>query len=428
MRKIIDPTLKHNLTANLLDGSFFGMALGFASFITVIPLFVSRMTDLAVLIGLIPAIHSVGWQIPQLLTAERVGRQLRFKPMVLLMTLHERIPFLGLALVAFLLPRIGNQLGLILTFGLLVWQGLGGGLAATAWQSMIGKIIPPRWRGTFFGAQSSAANALSAVAAVIAGLMLEKLPSPLDYGLLFLLAGACMAISFFFLSTTRESERLPVTQPLGLESFSTRLKDILSRDHNFRGYLAMRMMSQFAAMATAFYTVYAIRRHGLSELEVGVMTSLLLGTQIVFNPLVGWLGDRWSHRGAMSIGLIAMAASAASAWLAPNVAWFYLAFILAGLGFVSLWTVALAMNLGFGTESEQAAYIGLANTLVAPATILAPLLGGWLADKYGYAAAFQTSLIGSIAALAILLVFVRDPRHLKQSGTQAVETETNPSG
>ena len=96
MRKIIDPTLKHNLTANLLDGSFFGMALGFASFVTVIPLFVSQMTDSAVLIGLIPAIHSVGWQIPQLLTSERVARQSRFKPMVLLMTLNERIPFLGL--------------------------------------------------------------------------------------------------------------------------------------------------------------------------------------------------------------------------------------------------------------------------------------------------------------------------------------------
>ncbi len=201
MRKTIDPTLKHNLTVNLLDGSFFGMALGFASFVTVIPLFVSQMTNSAVLIGLIPAIHSVGWQIPQLLTAQRVGRQVRFKPMVLLMTLHERIPFLGLAVVAFMLPRLGNQLGLILTFSLLIWQGLGGGLAATAWQSMIGKIIPPSWRGTFFGTQSAVANALAAVAAVIAGVMLEKLASPLDFGLLFLLASVSMAISFIFLSS-----------------------------------------------------------------------------------------------------------------------------------------------------------------------------------------------------------------------------------
>jgi MFS family permease len=421
MRTIIDPTLKHNLKANLLDGTFFGMALGFASFITIIPLFVSQMTDSAVLIGLIPAIHTVGWQIPQLFTAERVGRQSRFKPMVLLMTLNERIPFLGLSFVAFLLPTIGPRLGLTLTFALLVWQGLGGGFAATAWQAMIGKIIPPRWRGTFFGAQSSLANLTSAVAAVIAGLMLEKLDSPLDFGLLFLLAAISMGISFFFLSLTHEAERPPASQPLGLESFSTHLKGILVRDRNFRGFLGVRMLSQFAGMATAFYTVYAIRHHGVSELEVGVMTSLLLAAQIVFNPVVGWLGDRWSHRGAMGIGLAAMAASAGAAWWAPSAAWFYLAFILAGLGFVSMWTVAIAMTLEFGEEPEKPAYIGLANTLIAPASIVAPLLGGWLADALGYAATFQTSLVGSILALVILLAFVRDPRHISLPHPQPVE-------
>ena len=421
MRKVIDPTLKFNLTANLLDGGFFGMALGFASFVTIIPLFVSQMTDSAVLIGLIPAIHSVGWQIPQLLTADRVARQARYKPMVILMTLHERIPFVGLALVAFLLPRIGNELGLILTFGLLVWQGLGGGLAATAWQSMIGKIIPPRWRGTFFGAQSSAANALSAVAAILAGLMLERLPSPFDYGLLFLLAAAALAVSLGFLSLTRESERLPAPQPLGLEKFSDRLKSILSKDRNFRGYLVVRMISQFAGMAVAFYTVYAIRHHGMSELEVGVMTSLFLGAQIVLNPLMGMLGDRWSHRAAMSIGFLAFAASAGIAWWAPSPAWFYLAFILAGLGNVGLWTIALALTLEFGAESERPAYIGLANTLIAPATIVAPILGGWLADTTGYAATFQVSLASSLIALAVLLLFVRDPRHVTRPQTQVME-------
>jgi len=172
------------------------------------------------------------------------------------------------------------------------------------------------------------------------------------------------------------------------------------------------MLSQFAAMATAFYTVYAIHHHGVNEFEVGVMTSLLLAAQIVFNPLVGWLGDRWSHRGAMGIGLTAMGLSAAAAWWAPNAAWFYLAFILAGLGFVSMWTVAIAMTLEFGEETERPAYIGLANTLIAPASIIAPILGGWLADSMGYAATFQTSLIGSIFALLVLIVFVRDPRHI----------------
>ncbi len=185
----------------------------------------------------------------------------------------------------------------------------------------------------------------------------------------------------------------------------------------------MRTISQFAGMAVSFYTVYAIRQHGLTELEVGVMTSLLMGAQIIFNPLVGWLGDRWSHRGAMAIGLVAMGASATTAWLAPSAAWFYLAFTLAGLGNVSLWTIAISMTMEFGSESERPVYIGLANTLISPATILAPILGGWLADTAGYSATFQTSLIGSLAALAVLLMFVRDPRHVPLAKAQVVNTD-----
>ena len=133
--------LRFNFTVNVLDGGFFGAALGFASFITIIPLFVSNLTDSAVLIGLIPAIHAVGWQLPQLFTAPRVSRLSRFKRMALTMSLNERLPFVGLAIVAWFSPQLGAQWSLILIFGLLIWQGFGGGFTATAWQSLIAKII-----------------------------------------------------------------------------------------------------------------------------------------------------------------------------------------------------------------------------------------------------------------------------------------------
>src|SRR5574342_36630 len=118
--QFIQQNLRFNFTVNILDGGFFGLALGFASFITIIPLFVSQMTDSALLIGLVPAIHSVGWHFPQLLTAGWVSRAKRIKPLVLWTTIHERVPFLGLALVAWFLPQLGVQTAVVLTFLLLV--------------------------------------------------------------------------------------------------------------------------------------------------------------------------------------------------------------------------------------------------------------------------------------------------------------------
>ncbi|MDO9303668.1 MAG: hypothetical protein Q7T89_19935, partial [Anaerolineales bacterium] len=95
LEKNIRENLKHNITVNLWDGGLFGVALGFASFGTILPLFVASMTTSALLIGLVPAIHSVGWQFPQLFTASHVSRLRKYKPNVLMMTIHERLPFLG---------------------------------------------------------------------------------------------------------------------------------------------------------------------------------------------------------------------------------------------------------------------------------------------------------------------------------------------
>lgn len=416
-------SLKHNLVVNLFDGGFFGFAMGFASFVTVIPLFVSTMTSSAILIGLIPAIHSVGWQLPQLFTVKRVASQTRYKPMVLLMTINERLPFVGLALVAFFLPVLGNHLALLLTFGLLIWQGLGGGFTATAWQSMIGKIIPSDRRGTFFGAQSAAANGLASLGAVLAGFILGKLVSPQDFGLCFLLASLMMGVSWFFLAQTREEQSAPLDMFPNAGSLWKNLGSILRRDRNFRWFLVARMLSQIAIMGFAFYTVYAVQEHGMSEVSIGLMTGILLATQIFVNPILGWIGDNWSHRNAMVVGIIASIASALLAWWAPSAAWFYPIFILAGIGNAAVWTVSLAMVFEFGLESERPAYIGLANTLIAPFTILAPLLGGWLAEFAGYGMAFVTSAIGGLVTLFVLLIWVRDERQEVSASPEVLSTD-----
>ena len=201
-----DKNFTHNFVVNVLDGGFFGFGMGFGSLGTVIPLFISMMTDSAILIGLIPAIHVVGWQLPQLFTAQHVARQKRQKPMVMFRTVQERLPFLGLAVIAWFLPKIGPQIALGLSFGMLVWQGLGGGFTATAWQSMVGKIIPgDRW-GLFFGFQSAAASMFASVSAVMAGIILERVAAPLNYSICFLLTTAAMVISWVFLNQTRETE------------------------------------------------------------------------------------------------------------------------------------------------------------------------------------------------------------------------------
>jgi len=403
-------TLKHNFIVNILDGMFFGVALGFASFVTVIPLFVSSMTDSAILVGLVPAIHTVGWQLPQLFTAARITRLRRIKPMVMWMTTQERLPFLGMAVIAWFLPSLGKSVVLTSIFILLIWQGLGAGFAANPWQIMIAKLIPSNLRGTFFGAQAAVAYLFASLSAIAAGWILERWQYPVNYALCFLLASVALVISWIFLGLTKETDSPITASPDVNKTFWKDIWRILRDEAEFRGYLLVRILLSFATLAFAFYTVYAVRAHGVSEAHVGLMTGVYMGTQIAANPILGWLGDRLGHRRVMEFGVFTCIASSSIAWWAPSPNWFFLVFILAGISNVSVWTIGLAITLEFGSEAERPAYVGLVNTLIAPSAILAPLVGGWLADRAGYPFTFGLSMAFGLVTLLVFNAYKRRPK------------------
>jgi len=405
--------LRHNYIVNLLDGGFFGFAMGFTSFSTILPLFVSTLTNSATLIGLIPAIHNAGWQLPQLLTAKRISRMVRYKPFVMLATIHERVPFLGIAAVAYFASALGSDTALFLTFLLLIWQGLGGGITANAWQNMINKVIPPDFLATFFGFQSAAANLLASGSAILAGVILEKLPSPLDFTLCFIIASFFMAFSWFFLNATRESDKRIELTGFSNLSILNSVKKILAENPPFLWYLVSRMITQLGNMALSFYIVYAVRELGMDEITAGIMTGILLISQVGSGIMLGWIADKWGRRLVLIFGAALTTLSSILAILTSNINWFYVIFPLAGIGNSVYWTVGMAFTMDFGTDEERPTYVGMANSFIAPAAILAPLFGGWIADISNFKTTFIISAIASAIVMGIITFGVKNSNHLK---------------
>ncbi|MDQ7024206.1 MAG: MFS transporter [Anaerolineae bacterium] len=416
---------KVNFVMGVLDGCFFGLALGLASYVTILPLFVSYLTDSTILIGLIATIHMLGWQLPQLLTAHRVSKLKRIKPMVFWMTLHERLPYFGLALVALFLPAMTKNLALVLTILILSWQSIGGGFTGTPWQSMISKVIPQVRRGTFYGIQSSGANLLGSGGAVVAGLLLGAIAFPNNYAFIFLLAGLSMMISLAFLMLMREPEtEAEILTPETNTSYQfwDKFRDILQHHSDFRWFLVARSFSQFSVMAMAFYTIFAVRTHDMSPKVAGTMTAVLFISQTVSSPILGWLGDRVGHRVVFAFGNLLMAVSAGLALYAPSLDWFYAVFAVTGIVSSTQWTSILALSSEFGSESERPLYIGMSNTLIAPATLIAPIFGGWLADSTGFNATFGVAIFFGVLTAIILLFLMRDPIQRKQKFAQSSVT------
>lgn len=412
MEKFARTNLRFNFFAGLADGSLFGVALGFASFSTVLPLFVESLTQSATLIGLVPAVHSAGWLLPQLFLARQITRLRKYKPTALRNTIHERIPFLGLAAVAFFVPTLGLPVSLALAFLLLTWQGLGGGFTANAWTSMISKIIPSESRGTFFGFQAGVANLFLSGAAIIAGYVLDAYDSSTGFAVCFLIASVFFTFSWFALAATREAEDTEKLIEADQPPFWKEAKRILQQDKNFNWFLVVRVLSQFATMGFSFYIIYAKRDFHMDEITSGYFTAALTLTQTVANMGMGWLGDKLGHRTMMVIGAGAAALSALLAWYATSLAWFYPIFILSGIANVSMWTISMTMTVDFSDEKDRPFYIGLAQTLTAPATIIAPLIGGWIADTSGFVPTFGISVGLSIVMMMLLWFVVKNPKKI----------------
>ncbi len=408
MSDFIKKNLKHNLIVNLFDGSFFGFGIGISSFTTVIPLFISTLTNSAILIGLIPAIHNMGWQLPQLFTAQQISRLPKFKPYVMLMTIQERAPFLGLAVIALLSPQIGITASLILTFIILIWQGMGAGMTANAWQNMVSRIIPADSLATFFGLQSAGANLLASGGAVIAGYLLERVSAPNGYAICFFATFILMAISYTFLSMAREPEKLEIPEVKSKADFWHDVAAIMKHDVSFRWFIISRNTFMIGMMAQAFYIIYAIKELNLDMEGAGLMTGLVFITQVAANPVLGWISDKWNSTSVFKAGAISICLASLIAWQATSSGWFYLVIVLSALASTAFWTIGMAKSLEFGTAEEKPTYVGLSNTLIAPSTILAPLLGGWLADFSSYNTTFLVSAIFAVLCVILMQIFVKD--------------------
>jgi MFS family permease len=411
----VQKNLRFNFIANTIEASFFGLGIGLASYVTIIPLFVANLTESSAIIGLVSAMRFVGWQLPQVLTSNYVARLRRYKPMVLFMTFQERIPFFGLALVALAVPTLGKELALLLTFLLIIWQASGGGLTAVAWTSMTGKIIPAPLRGRFYGTLMSAASLMSSGGAVVSGAILGAIVAPNSFALIFVLAGISLTlISFGALTQVREPESAAAREKShSAREFLRVLGSILRRDGNFNRFNAARMLATVAQVGFAFYTIYAVRRFNADAGTVGLMTAILLLTQVFANPLFGYLGDRYNHRLMFGLGAFLAGVSALIALFAPEVGWLYLVFALSGFANAGLQPTIYSITQEFGSEAERPYYIGLSSTMTAPATFFAPLIGGWLADSFSYAVTFGMAAVGGVLTLLVMLFAVRDPR--KQS-------------
>ena len=125
--------------------------------------------------------------------------------------------------------------------------------------------------------------------------------------------------------------------------------------------------------------------------------------------LGGAVGDRYGRRNVLVYGVTLFAAGSALCAAAPGFAWLAIARGAQGVGAAFLLPTSLAI-LGNAFEGEaRGRAVGTWAAASAIAGAVGPVLGGWLIDMIGWRAIFLVNLPLATAAIALTMIYVRDP-------------------
>lgn len=410
------------------DVAFFTLALNISSAQTILPLYVHRLMPSNEAVAAITAVRAFGAYAPQLLIAPLTERLRLTKPLVLAVTVFERVPFLALALATLWLAHAAVSALLAIFFVMLLIQTAAGGLVFPAWLDLIARTIPLDWRGRFLGWWQGVGGLLGIGGAALATALVASLPWPGDFIAIFGATFAVMIVSFVLLSLGREvprstgsqEPRAPRATPpaRSLPALATTARGqlhanlrLLGADGGLRWLLAANGAAGIATMAGALFAVSALSPGGLTADQVSAQSIVLALAMTLGNFSWGTIGDRLGHRAVLIGAAVCAGISAALALGARGMLAYGVVFFLLG-GSIS---ATLVGQWTFITELAPAArrptYIAVAAVGYAPFAVGAPILGGWLADHWGYGLVFGLSIAAAALACALYLLRVPEPRH-----------------
>ena len=425
------------------------LGMAFLDPLTVLPVFITKLGGSAALVGLVSALHGVGWFLPQVLasrlaeTRSHVIHQYRIAAGL-------RVLALTAVVVSVFVLDVSNLplfLGAFITSMLVAHMA--GGMSAVPFLEITAKTIPLTRRGNFFGTRRLIGGIVGIGTGVVVSLVLEQKTRsgwlegwvfdvfergvaklglmghefPGDFGIIFLLGAVFMTLGMIAFSFAGETPAVKVAKPTRFsEHFRAGMK-LIRRDQGYRQFYFVRVCWQFTAMALPFYASYAYNELHFSEDSVGLFLSIWVGSGLVSNSIWGWLLD---HRGNRIVLLV----TAVMSVLPPLVVLYVDRFVVGAGVSVEGWSLVVAIAatflingfirsgrmisnitylLEFAPEEKRPLYIGFMNSFSFP-FMLSPLLGGVIIQFFGNQALFGLAFLFAILNVG-LSARLKEPRH-----------------
>jgi len=357
-----------------LDVTWWGVLSGITS--TFVSVFAIRLGASNILVGLLvslPALINIFWLIP---SARIIERQRRRLPVIVLAGFLQRLGYLLIALMPFVL-RVDQPEALVGLVALITFPTAIGSLAFT---SLLADVVPADKRAQVLSTRNVLVSVVSTVTVLISGRLLDLLPFPLNYQLLFGVGFAASLVSLYYVSRIKVADasgagsRPRQKTPPAINLRRT-LKQLMSHGDFVRFSASAFIFHWGLYLPSALYAIYRVKNLGASDTWIGLLSMVQNAVTIVTYFYWGRVASRRGNRRVLLISTLGVVLYPVLTGLSPRVELLLLPSVVAGI-------FGAGFNLSFFNtllevcpQERRPSYVAINTTLINVAAFLAPLLG-----------------------------------------------------
>lgn len=407
--KFVWDNLKRNYIGNYLHGMLGMTGFRLINAPTFLPAYLHLISGSNTIVGLGLALQQVGSVISPIFGATQIEHRTKVMPAAIWMGGLARVQIVGMALAGWFLSGqtlIVTMMALMFLFGLFM------GTQRVVFGLLMAKVIPISRRGRLQAWRNATGGLIAAALAWAAGkYLIQGNVLGNGYATTFGLAAFLTTMGLWALQILlREPE--PPNLPAQAR-FRDRLKDfpaLIMSDRGYAWFLVVQMVATAGRIATPFYIIYVSSSMELDGKTLGLLSLAYLGADTLSNLVWGYLGDKTGFRLVLLFSLIAWIGATALLMLNHEPWAIFLAFFGLGAAQSGYMMAAQTMILEFGSRAEMPMRIAISSTAEGIMASLGPLVGGFVADHYGFNMVFGASIGFLALGLLVLLTVVKEPR------------------
>ena len=374
------------------------------------------------------SIISAGPALINMIISLPVGKWLEARSFVRVSFQSSMLHRLGYVLILIIMLIFADHLQITFILLITVIMSIPGAVLMIAFNAMFADIIPPERRGFVVGRRNALLAISMTTTALGCGQLLEIIPFPLNYRIVFFIGILGAALSSYHIGKIRQKPHKISTQRVGKPfldrarpgtvglpfsrryipgmRYITRGVDMLRIDllkTNFSSFLGAMFFFYFAQnLVIPLFPTYYVDTMGLSDGEISLGTAFFQLTVFLTSMRLGIVSARFGHHRLMVFSIFGYAAFPLFISLWPNALSYMVAAAIGGIGWGFLGGSLANRLMEKVPEDDRPAHMALFNLTLNCGVLIGSLSGPLLGNIIGIQEAILVCAILRIVSAGVL--------------------------